>query len=259
MVVGHVAQAGVMDFPRFQIASSTTASARVPGGQEVRTGGLVPIRAFLGAVGKPVANPINESFADFGVSSLWHITDIENVPGIMRAGILSHRRAYAEYHPVNISDACVQDRRSRIRLCNGRKLHEYAVTYINVRNPMLYKRREQQWRLCLLEISPLALEGRDFAFTDRNAAARDARFFHDLSDLQELPWDVLRASSWHTYPNGKQQRCAEVLVPDLIAPEFVRRIWAYDQDAVEWLAARRCNAVVDTAHFFHTQGRAVWH
>lgn len=247
-----------MDFPFLQTASSTTAPAPSRAGLEVRTGGLVPIQAVLGAIGKSVANPVSESFADFGVSSLWHITDIENVPGIMRAGLLSHRRAFAEQHPVDISDARVQDRRSRILLRSGRRLHDHAVLYINVRNPMLYRRREEQWRLCLIEVSPMALEKREFFFTDRNAAAQGARFFDRLSELAELPWDVLRAASWCDYPNGRAQRCAEVLVPDCIAPDFVRRVWAYDREAVRWLATRGCNAAVDTAHFFRGKREAAW-
>ena len=124
---------------------------------------------------------------------------------------------------------------------------------------MLYKRRDRQQRLCLLEISLCALEKQDFVFTDRNAAAREARFFNTLADLGKLPWDVLRAPTWHTYPFGRQQRCAEVLVPDVIPARFIKRIWAYDQAAVKWLSTQGCSAGIDAANFFRGQGGRAWH
>lgn len=225
-----------------------------------RTGGPLPLQNILRAIVEcPVAHPSKEALADFGVKSLWHITDIENVPGIMKVGLLSHRRAHAHQHPVDISDADVQRWRRRPEPCHGRSLHDYAVTYINVRNPMLYKRKEQQYRLCLLEIDPLVLETRQFVFTDRNAAARQARFFNRLNDLDQLPWDVLRARSWCEYPNGRQKRCAEVLVPDVIPARFIRHIWAFDPPAVKWLADQGCSASENAAHYFCMQGEKAWH
>lgn len=64
------------------------------------------------------------------------ITPIANIPSVLTAGILSHRRAAAVSHE-SVADPEIQARRARVRVPGGRPLHEYANLYITARNPMM--------------------------------------------------------------------------------------------------------------------------
>ena len=66
------------------------------------------------------------------------ITVANNVPSILRHGILSHNRVSRLAHE-SIAMPEIQDRRRNKRIPGGRALHEYANLYINGRNKMMSK------------------------------------------------------------------------------------------------------------------------
>ncbi|MEA3522586.1 MAG: DUF4433 domain-containing protein [Campylobacterota bacterium] len=157
-------------------------------------------------------NPIVLSFENKGVNSLWHMTHRDNVVNILRHGILSNTQAINSADPVDISDHGVQRWREAKDPIYGRKIHDYTPTYFNIRNPMLYVRKNIQNELCLIEISLSVLSKKNFLFTDGNAAAINTNFYNSLDDLIHLPWEVLNASYWNDFEDGKRKRCAEVLI-----------------------------------------------
>ena len=73
---------------------------------------------------------------------LYHITHLDNLPGILRTGCLHcHRQLHqAGQHPVNIAYQGIQDRRASTRVpCGpGGVLHDYVPFYFAPRSPMLY-------------------------------------------------------------------------------------------------------------------------
>ena len=66
------------------------------------------------------------------VKELHYITPIENLPSILKYGILSHRRVEKLDHK-SVAMADVQARRAAVRIPGGRPLHEYANLYFNAR------------------------------------------------------------------------------------------------------------------------------
>lgn len=75
--------------------------------------------------------------------ALHYITPIENVPSILRHGILSHVRAARLTHR-SVAMREMQDRRSKVVVPGaGRRLHEYANLYLCARKPMLFKRQHE--------------------------------------------------------------------------------------------------------------------
>ncbi|MGB9616904.1 MAG: DarT ssDNA thymidine ADP-ribosyltransferase family protein, partial [Desulfomonilaceae bacterium] len=84
---------------------------------------------------------------------LHYITPIANVPSILCMGILSYNQAKREKHQSVAMDD-IQDRRARVVVPRGRKLHEYVNLYICARNPMMYKRRGQYRDLVFSESVP---------------------------------------------------------------------------------------------------------
>ena len=177
------------------------------------------------------------------ITELHFITPIVNVPSILERGILCHRRAQELPH-VSIANGDVQARRENKPIAGaGRGLHDYANLYFDAHNPMLSRRRAENDRICVLRIAPTVLDLPDVIVSDRNAARGWAR----LSPVQEgvamLDREQVFAEFWlHDDPleqdEHKGVKCAEVLVPDRIAPQYIRS--AYVASACAEAAFREC-------------------
>ena len=76
----------------------------------------------------------------------------------------------------------------------------------------------------MIEIDLEVLNENDFLLADGNAASKSTRFFKKLSDLREMPWDVLRSSSWFDKKDGKRKRCAEVLIYPKVDHKFIKAL-----------------------------------
>jgi hypothetical protein len=162
---------------------------------------------------------------------LHYITPIENVPSILTHGILSHNRARRMAHK-SVASIEVQERRRRIYVPGGRRLHDYANLYINGRNAMLYRLMmdlpvNDAEELSVLRISCDVLDLPEVVIVDRNAAAETRRFAEAPSGLAMIDSDEVFARYW-THPGDpiaqqshRQRMCAEVLVPDRIDPRHV--------------------------------------
>lgn len=176
------------------------------------------------------------------MAELQYITPIANVSSILDRGILSHRRAQPITHQ-SIADPKVQDRRSKVRVPGGRPLHEYVNLYISARNPMMFRRRDQNTTLCVLRVNTGVLDLPGVVVTDRNAASDYRRFAPAPIGLAIVDRDLVFAEFW-THPDDqiKQWRhasikCAEILVPDSVAPEMILGAWVSGEVGQNALAA----------------------
>lgn len=204
--------------------------------------------SFLLFVNK--CSQIIKLFNEYGVYSLWHMTHRNNVVNIMQHGILSNTQTTKSAKPVDISDHGVQRWREEKDPIYGRKIHDYTPTYFNIRNPMLYVRKNIQDELCLIEISLSVLSEANFLFTDGNAAARDTAFYNSLDDLAHLPWKVLNASYWNDFEYGKRKRCAEVLIYPSIDPKYIKQIHCNSDVTLQQLSRINCNVTKTRELFF---------
>mgnify|MGYP000859446795 CR=1 FL=1 len=156
------------------------------------------------------------------LEELHYITPINNIPSIMRHGILSNKRAdRLEHETVALWE--VQERRENKRLPTGKWLHDYVNLYICARNPMMYKRRNLHHDLCVLRISPEVLDIRGAVITDQNASSNYAAFYPSPEGLRKVNEDLVFSKYW-THPDQikawrhKSIKCAEVLIPDRVDP-----------------------------------------
>lgn len=179
---------------------------------------------------------ITKKLNQYGVASIWHMTHKDNIREIVSSGILSNKIAYETKNPLDISDQGVQRWRELKDPIYGRKIHEYAPTYINIKNPMLYVRRNIWHDLCLIEISLSALSDNNFIFTDGNAAARNTNFYNETNDLDKLPWDVLNASYWNNFPDGKRKRCSEILIYPKIERKYIIKLHCCSYSTLNYLS-----------------------
>ena len=92
---------------------------------------------------------------------------------------------------------------------------------------MMYKRRTQHQTLTVLRVSPAVLDLPGVVVSDGNAASGYTRFASASGGLSIVNRERVFAENW-TDPDIIEQwrrssaKCAEVLVPDRVGPEFLR-------------------------------------
>ena len=162
---------------------------------------------------------------DQRVIELHCIMPLDNIPSVLEHGILSYERAAKlKHHSVAMQP--VQDRRDQKQVPGGLKLHQYANLYFHARNPMLFKRKDEAPSLCVLSVSTEVLELPGTVISDQNAASDYVRFLHP-SQWKLLAFDDIYAMDWRhpddqiAYWRHKARKCAEVLVAQRAAPQFL--------------------------------------
>tara|TARA_R110000796_G_scaffold219504_1_gene335515 strand:+ start:18870 stop:19421 length:552 start_codon:yes stop_codon:yes gene_type:complete len=153
---------------------------------------------------------------------------VANLSSVMRHGILCHEKAAALAHG-DISMAAIQERRDRVRVPGGLMLHQYANLYLDARNPMMYKRRDQVDQLCVLSITATILQVDDVVVADQNASSDYVRFY-SADGIGNLDLDLVYADDWRhpnqiAYWRHKSAKCAEVLVPSEVPAGYIQKAY----------------------------------
>ena len=189
------------------------------------------------------------------LEELHYITPINNVPSILRFGILSHRRIKDVDHESVAMDE-IQNRRARVTVPGGRNLHEYANLYFCARNPMMYKRQAQHQNLCVLRINPNVIDLNNVVITDGNASSDYVRFSAAPNGLAIVDKEWTFAEDWTDtdqiqYFRKKAAKCAEVLVPDVISPRYILGAYVSCQEAMDKFQALKTSlSVTIDSHLF---------
>lgn len=166
------------------------------------------------------------------LDELHFITPIGNVASILEQGLLSHRNV-AKIDHESIAMQEIQGRRSTVTVPGGLALHDYVNLYICGRNPMLYKCARMRGDLCVLAISTDVLDLAGVVVTDSNASSTYVRFAKAPSGLEIVNGSLTFAEYW-TDENPIEQfrrkaaKCAEVLVPHCIPPQYVLKGYVAD-------------------------------
>ncbi len=179
---------------------------------------------------------------------LHYICPQANLSSIMQMGLLSNRRA-RQYNPQSIAMPEIQDRRARVRVPGGRPLHEYVNLYICARNPMMFVRRHDREHLCVLSISTDVLDLPHDVVSDQNASSDYVRFAPAPGGLAIVNHDMTFAKFWtHQDPiqqfRNKSAKCAEVLVPEWVAPEYIETIYVCSAQALARVQATNLGITV---------------
>ena len=155
---------------------------------------------------------------------IYHITDVDNLPGILAGGGLRSDAAMAQHNPAVIGYGHIKQRRMteiRVDCCGNRYVGEFVPFYFCPRSPMLYTvnngntgRPVGCQRTTMHLVSTLAVgmdQNRPWAISDGNAGAFHTTFSSDLTALAGLDWAAIRATQWQ----GKtHQKSAEFLLAD---------------------------------------------
>ena len=158
-----------------------------------------------------------------GRNGFHNIMPMENIPSVIKNGILSNELAVKIQHS-SIAMNEVQSIRDKIQVPGGLMLHQYANLYFDSRNPMMYKRKNED--ICVLKISDSVLELDDVIISDMNASSQYARFYEPYVGIEKLDYTMIYAESWADndqiyYLRKKASKCAEVLVPYKVPYEYI--------------------------------------
>ncbi|HUY90898.1 MAG TPA: DarT ssDNA thymidine ADP-ribosyltransferase family protein [Pirellulales bacterium] len=192
------------------------------------------------------------------IKSLFYITHVENVPSMLKNGILSHGLVDAQNVPFTpIYDQAIVSNRKDKATPERASLWDYANLYFQPRNPMMYRvvHEKAAKDLAVVGVKPSVLQLPQVMVTDGNAASNPTQFFKAAEGLKaiEAQWRVVQAEYWNELDGSKRKIMAECLVPDRIPPEYVHTIFVADHDTkkrVEGLIRSYAIPVIPEPNFF---------
>ncbi len=158
-------------------------------------------------------------------TGLYNIQSMDNIPSIMREGLLSNERAEQIAH-TSIAMNSVQQRRAAVVVPDGLRLHQYANVYFDPHNPMLSARRNHNLNICILKFNCTILDIPGVIISDRNASSEYATFYPPAVGMESVNFRLVYARYWTDEDYFKQMekksvKCAEVLVPHFIPFSYV--------------------------------------
>jgi hypothetical protein len=171
------------------------------------------------------------------IKELYFITPIENVPSILKYGILSHNLSKKLHHR-SVAMLEIQDKRCNKKIPNAENLHDYANLYFDAHNPMLCKVQSRNNEICILRTASEVLDLPGVIIADHNAASDYVRFYPMVDGLAAIDEDTLFARYWKHPENQyvewahKSIKCAEVLVPNKVEPKYILGAYVANQTAL---------------------------
>lgn len=192
------------------------------------------------------------------IKGLFYITHIENLPSILKHGILSHGLIESQNVPYTpIYDAGIVINRKSKRTPDRESLWDYANLYFQARNPMMYRvvHEKSAENLAVLGVNPSVLERSNVLITDGNAASGPTQFFRvpEGRKIIESQWSVIQAEYWNDLNGSKRKIMAECLVPDRIPPDHIHTIFVANhgsQRRAEALTGTRAVPVIPEPRLF---------
>ncbi|MCC6192899.1 MAG: DUF4433 domain-containing protein [Burkholderiales bacterium] len=148
---------------------------------------------------------------------IWRIVHRDNVPWILRNGLHCKNSAAQDPVYVVIGNTDLIDRRSHrsVPVAPGGVLSDYVPFYFTPFSPMLFNiytgrgavPRRPNEEICILVSSVHRVQelGLQFAFTDRHAYPRLAKYFNDPASLGQIDWPLLQARNFQRNPDDPEQ------------------------------------------------------
>lgn len=149
---------------------------------------------------------------------------------------------------VGIAHRHIKERRARriVPIAPGGTLADYVPFYFAPRSPMLFAIHtgsvegytEGQIEVLHLVTSVETIQKKKFpfAFTDGHAEIAFSRFYDDVSALDQIDWDIIKATYWNDTDQDndkKRRRQAEFLVYQFFPWELVEEIGVINDTVAE--------------------------
>jgi hypothetical protein len=182
------------------------------------------------------------------VPPIYHITHLDNLPGIIKEGGLHCDRTAQNMKSMNIGHKHIKARRLNRSVPVGPRgtVGDYVPFYFAPRSPMLFAISRGnvegytagQRPVIYLCSSTEAVDAAKlrWVFTEGHADMDYTDFFDDFKNLGQIDWSLMRAKYWRdTDEDGdrKRRRQAEFLVKDFFPWKLVRQIAVYGNDTAK--------------------------
>jgi hypothetical protein len=183
---------------------------------------------------------------------IFRITHRSNVPWILANGLCCSNGKTRDPNFVTIGNPDLIAKRTDhpVPIPPGGTLGDYIPFYFTPYSPMLLnirtgyggiRRRNNDEIAILVSSLPRLVElGVGFLFTDRHAYLRAARFSGDLSELDLVDWELLRARDFSRDPENPEKierYQAEALVHRQMPPGGLLTVACFDDQAQASIAA----------------------
>lgn len=169
---------------------------------------------------------------------IYHITHIDNLPGILKDGGLHSDAAMAARDPKLIGYTEIKKRRLNeihVPCCGYHYVGDFVPFYFCPRSPMLFtinKGNTGHAAGCERSILHLVSTmddgltiGTEWAISSGNAGAYHTTFEAKIEALDALDWEAIRATQWQ----GKQhQKMAEFLVRDFFPWTSIKQVGCFN-------------------------------
>lgn len=176
------------------------------------------------------------------IDSLYYITHINNIPSILKRGVLSHTIVDRE----NIQRTLVYDKqivvnRSSKSTPDGKSLWEYANFYFQPRNPMLYRviNENKDNGIVVLSIQPSILTRKGAFITTGNAASGMSEILPATRFTErEVIAEIIKGIDiewWKEEDGTKRKIMAECLVPNTVTPDLIQAIYVPTENCAKKL------------------------
>jgi len=166
-----------------------------------------------------------------GQTCLYHLTSLENLPSIVRHGLLPRNRL-SEFR--DVADAAVNARRRGIQFkgVGWKQAHDCVPMFFTTDTPMIHSfgLRGRQLVWVVIDVEQLVLTRAHLVFTDGNLAAVRSKAYWSAKFLNLLDWQIIRSEG---FPKGasddairewKRIKSAEVLAHPFVPVSAIRGI-----------------------------------
>lgn len=179
----------------------------------------------------------------------FRITHIDNIPHIVRNGIVKADSPLRDEHYVSIGDRQIIRVRSEM-VVKGYRISDYIPFYLGPRSPMLYviqhgyngvqRVEPENIVYCIIRLDDLINSDVDYIFTDGHAVSNLTSFYSKdklpmINDF--VKYDDVYSSQWNseTDIDLKRRKEAELLVKDDLPAQFLRGFVVYNEKAKQRL------------------------
>lgn len=176
---------------------------------------------------------------------IYHFTHIDNLSELIRTGGILCKNQMSQQNKSYKSSAheSIQNQRSihPVPVEPGGTIHDYVPFYFNSLSPMLYTIK--CGNISGVEIQDLVFfkstaqavqqSGKAYAFTDGHGIMALSEYYNQLSDLDQVPWNVINAKYWKNFTDGSRLRQSEFLVYEDFQWELVESIGVYNVEMKE--------------------------
>jgi len=173
------------------------------------------------------------------IKELYYITHINNLPSILENGILSHRLIKdqkVEFTPI-YEEEIVSKRRDKKVPGINKTLWDYANTYFQPRNPMMYRVIHEQTvsKIAVIALNRNIMNINGTFITDGNAASSNTVFKPNkkTKEIFSKICENIQREWWSEEDGSKRTIMAECLVPERIIPENILTIYLPNIDICE--------------------------